>query len=193
MLEWELLDEALQRVTDVGVSVESAKREICDHVSQDLIRVRVFPENSRYSLKGRLFVDVPELLKPDDLDWVLSCPKGRWGIDPSGLRAWEPTKISLLQLKPFDTDYRLCEPRRGAPSGKEFAAPERESASSMPALKKRSRGRSARAEEDLKREISIIFNACYKAQSVRRQARCAEIAKGLLDDASVKSISVQIK
>jgi hypothetical protein len=121
MLEWESLAEAMQRVIEVGVSVETAKKEICDHVSQDLIRVRVFPEDSRHSLKGRLFVDVPELLKPDDLDWVLSCPKDRWGIDPHGLRAWEPSKISLLQLNVSDTDGKLCEPRRGAPSGNELA------------------------------------------------------------------------
>ncbi len=49
MLEWESLAEALQRVVSVGVGIEAAKREICDHVAQDLIRARVLPAGSSQS------------------------------------------------------------------------------------------------------------------------------------------------
>lgn len=127
MLEWEPLADALQRVVDVGVAIEVAKKDICDHVSQDLIRARVLPAGGHYFITGPRAVQIPHLLKPADLDWARSRPKKPWLVNPSSERyGWERRKVSLLQLSPFDTDYRLCEHRRSIVPQLSSAIPARE-------------------------------------------------------------------
>ena len=110
MLDWEPLANALQRVVNAGVVIEVAKKQICDHVSQDLIRVRVLPKGSEHFISGPLRVDVPQTLRPSDLDWARSRPKKPWRIDPSGGHwGWELHKIARLELCTFDTQWKLCD------------------------------------------------------------------------------------
>ena len=134
MLEWESLAEALQRVVSVGVGIEAAKKEICDHVAQDLIRARVLPAGSSQFLTGKMTVQVPPLLQPADLDWKHSRPKHEWHINPWKFRNWEKREISLLQLKTFDTDELIAEKQAVGPDEVAGAANEH------PILKEKRRG-----------------------------------------------------
>jgi hypothetical protein len=108
MLEWESLADALRRVVDIESTREAAKKAICDHISQDLIKVRVMPIGSERFITGGSVVDVPQVLKPSDLDWKRSRPKKPWDIDFSrGRYGWELREIARLELSTYDTQWRL--------------------------------------------------------------------------------------
>jgi hypothetical protein len=126
MLEWESLTDALRRIIGIESTREAAKKVICDHISQDLIKVRVLPLGSERYISGRTAVDVPQVLKPSDLDWAHSRPKRPWRIDFSrGLYSWELHDIARLELSTFDTQWKLGDvpdaPRKNEAFGNEAA------------------------------------------------------------------------
>jgi hypothetical protein len=112
MLEWESLAETLDRLVRAGAEIETAKKEICDHIAQDLIRTRVLPAGGSYFFTGKMALQIPPLLKPADLDWKQSRPKQEWNIDPRRSYRWEKREISLVQLSISDIEFHLCESRR---------------------------------------------------------------------------------
>jgi hypothetical protein len=126
MLEWESLTDALRRVVGIESTREAAKKVVCDHISQDIIRVRVLPLGSERFITGRKGVEVPQVLKPSDLDWGRSRPKRPWRIDFShGRYGWELHDIARLELSTFDTQWRLGDvpdaPRKNEASGNDAA------------------------------------------------------------------------
>jgi hypothetical protein len=108
--EWEILAHALGRVLAMGLDLEQAKQQICAAISDLAIPVRVEIDKAERDIpgmirKGRWQVQPPPRLRPEDLDWVDSKPRGAWNTGPDGVEnyavvrwGWRPRRIAMLEL-----------------------------------------------------------------------------------------------
>jgi hypothetical protein len=183
MLEWESLAEALQRVVSVGVEIETAKKEICDHIAQDLIRFRVLPSGSSQFLTGKMAVQVPPLLKPMDLDWEQSRPKRQWQVDPWKFYSWEKSEINLIQLCIFDVESQLCDPKRTSesPSKPTKGISENRTDDSSAGRPSRKRGKPAVGPNEHRRDIEAVISFAKREYPPpkKKSVSFAEMAKRL--------------
>lgn len=190
MLEWESLSEALNRVRALGVRVDVVRREICEHVAQDRIRVRVLIEGYSYFISGLRAVTVPQVLQSSDFDWRRSRPKEPWWVDPSRGQNMAKKEIALIQLNIFDTEYHLCDHRRqmdGQTSGETEGRSTEAAGQASRAPQSRKRGRPANDEEQRRKEINAVLSAAQREYPHQRGKSFKTMADHLLSLPQVRA------
>jgi len=118
---WELLADALKRVSAGGRPIEMAKTDLCRAIADGTVNIRcklkrhtIRLSTSKAVLEGKNF-HIPTEIKPEDLDWETSCPLKPWYVrrgsfSPSGF--WY---LELIQVCRADVTKVLCVAREREP------------------------------------------------------------------------------
>lgn len=173
---WENLSDARDRVVAAtGCSQEEVEADICGAMIDGAIKIRCKPRKHLHSpmrppktpLEG--IFQVPDDLKPDDLDWANSRPTQPWLVPRGAYRPCGHWHLDWIKLLKADVTNALC----SAP-GK--AKPASENAPAKPAARSRSRPAFERAQRAFR---ALYPDGAPTQADVPNKILCEKIAQWL--------------